>query len=35
MPRFELSDDEIRGLSEFLRWADHNDTQNWPPNDAG
>ena len=35
MPRFALSDEEIRGLSEFLRWADHMDTQNWPPNDAG
>ena len=23
MPRFALSDEEIRGLSEFLRWADH------------
>ncbi len=35
MPHFALTDEEIRGLSEFLRWADHNDTQNWPPNDAG
>jgi nitric oxide reductase subunit C len=35
MPRFELTDEEIRALTEFLRWADHNDTQNWPPNDAG
>ncbi|MFQ8432816.1 c-type cytochrome [Amaricoccus sp. W119] len=35
MPRFELTDEEIRAVSEFLRWADHNDTQNWPPNDAG
>ncbi len=35
MPRFELTDEEMRALSEFLRWADHNDTQDWPPNDAG
>ncbi len=35
MPNFNLSDDEIRGLSEFLRWADHTDTQGWPPNEAG
>jgi len=35
MPHFALSDEDIRALSEFLRWADHNDTQNWPPNDAG
>ena len=35
MPNFNLTDEEIRGLSEFLRWADHTDTQGWPPNDAG
>ncbi len=35
MPQFNLTDEEIRSLSEFLRWADHTDTQNWPPNDAG
>lgn len=35
MPYFELTDDEMRALSEFLRWADRNNTQDWPPNDAG
>ena len=35
MPYFELTDEEVRGLSEFLRWADQTDTQGWPPNDAG
>lgn len=35
MPRFELTEEEMRALSEFLRWADETDTQNWPPNDAG
>ena len=35
MPQFNLSDEDIRGLAEFLRWADHTDTQGWPPNDAG
>ncbi|WP_370254049.1 cytochrome c [Nioella sp.] len=35
MPNFNLTDEEIRGLSEFLRWADQTDTQGWPPNDAG
>ena len=35
MPNFGLTDPEIRGLSEFLRWADQTDTQGWPPNDAG
>ncbi|KIT15739.1 Nitric oxide reductase subunit C [Jannaschia aquimarina] len=35
MPYFELSDEDVRGLAEFLRWADQTDTQGWPPNDAG
>jgi nitric oxide reductase subunit C len=35
MPHFEISEEEMRGLAEFLRWADQTDTQNWPPNDAG
>lgn len=35
MPRFKLTDEEIRGLSDFLIWADKTDTKGWPPNDAG
>lgn len=35
MPQFNLSDEDIRNLSEFLRWVDHIDAQGWPPNDAG
>jgi nitric oxide reductase subunit C len=35
MPNFDLTDEEFRALSEFLRWADQTDTQGWPPNDAG
>lgn len=35
MPNFNLTEDDIRGLAEFLRWADQTDTQGWPPNDAG
>ena len=35
MPRYELTDEDLRGLSEFLRWTDQTDTQGWPPNDAG
>jgi nitric oxide reductase subunit C len=35
MPNFSLSDEDIRNLAEFLRWADQTDTQGWPPNDAG
>ena len=35
MPYFEITEEEMRALAEFLRWADQTDTQNWPPNDAG
>ena len=35
MPYFDMSDKDVRGLAEFLRWADQTDTQGWPPNDAG
>ncbi len=35
MPRYHFTDEELRGLSEFLRWADQTDTQGWPPTDAG
>jgi len=35
MPHFEITEEEMRGLAEFLRWADQTHTQNWPPNDAG
>ena len=35
MPHFASPTRRSAALSEFLRWADHNDTQNWPPNDAG
>ena len=35
MPHFTISEEEMRGLAEFLRWADQTDTQGWPPTDAG
>ncbi len=35
MPNFGLTEEETRALAEFLRWADKNHTQDWPPNDAG
>lgn len=35
MPQFNLSDEEVRNLSDFLLWVDTIDTQGWPPNDAG
>ncbi|MDA7964480.1 cytochrome c [Ruegeria sp.] len=35
MPNFNLSDEEIRDLTNFLIWTDNIDAQGWPPNDAG
>ena len=35
MPHFTLTEEQTRGLAEFLRWADHTDLQGWPPTDAG
>jgi nitric oxide reductase subunit C len=35
MPRFHLSDDDIRALSDFLIWSDKTNTQGWPPKDSG
>ncbi len=35
MPQFNLSDEEIRNLTNFLIWTDRIDAQGWPPNDAG
>lgn len=35
MPRFDLTDEQIRDLTNFLIWTNKIDTQGWPPNDAG
>ncbi|TYB85746.1 cytochrome c [Oceaniovalibus sp. ACAM 378] len=35
MPYFELSEEDTRGLAEFLRFADKTNKQGWPPTDAG
>ncbi|MCV6823374.1 MULTISPECIES: c-type cytochrome [Halocynthiibacter] len=35
MPNFNLSDEDIRALSDFLLWTGTIDTQGWPPNEAG
>ncbi|MAQ36918.1 MULTISPECIES: c-type cytochrome [Thioclava] len=35
MPHFDINEEDMRALAEFLRWADQTDTQGWPPNDAG
>jgi len=35
MPQFNLSDEQIRNLADFLLWTGTINTQSWPPNDAG
>lgn len=35
MPNFNLSEEDVRNLSEFLRWTNKIKTQDWPPNEAG
>ncbi len=35
MPQFNLSDEQIRNLANFLLWTGTINTQSWPPNDAG
>lgn len=35
MPAFALTEEEYRGLADFLLWTGKIDTQGWPPNDAG
>ncbi len=35
MPNFNLSDEELRDLTNFLIWTDNIDAQDWPPNEAG
>ena len=35
MPKFDLSEEELDTLIDFLQWTDSIDTQGWPPNDAG
>lgn len=35
MPQFNLSDDELRDLTDFFLWINKIDSQSWPPNDAG
>jgi nitric oxide reductase subunit C len=35
MPQFNLSDQELNDLVDFLRFTDGINAQNWPPNDAG
>lgn len=35
MPQFNLSDEEVDALSDFLIWTSRIDDNNWPPNDKG
>ena len=35
MPQFNLTDQELNDLADFLQWTDSIKTQNWPPNKAG
>ncbi|WP_404421487.1 c-type cytochrome [Thalassospira australica] len=35
MPQFNLTDQELDELVDFLKWTSEIDTQNWPPNEAG
>lgn len=35
MPQFNLNDQELDDLVDFLEWTSRIDTQGWPPNDAG
>jgi len=35
MPQFNLTEQELNDLADFLEWTSKIKTQNWPPNDAG
>ncbi len=35
MPKFNLTDQQLNDLVDFLEWTSKIDTQNWPPNLAG
>ena len=35
MPQFNLSEEELDDLIDFLQWTDSIDTQGWPPTPAG
>ncbi|MDD9818680.1 MAG: cytochrome c [Gammaproteobacteria bacterium] len=35
MPKFDLSEEELDDLAEFLKWTSEIDTENWPPNIQG
>lgn len=35
MPQFNLSDEDLDALIDFLKWTSEIDTQGWPPTQAG
>ena len=35
MPQFNLSDQELNDMAEFLIWSARIDTNDWPPNKEG
>ncbi len=35
MPQFNLSDEELEAVAEFLKYASGINTNNWPPNNQG
>jgi len=35
MPQFNLSNEEVDALSDFLIWTSRIEDNNWPPNDKG
>lgn len=35
MPQFNLSDEDLEALAEFLKYASEINTANWPPNIQG
>ncbi|TAN47648.1 MAG: cytochrome c [Rhodospirillales bacterium] len=35
MPHFEISDEELDQLVDFLKWTSEIDTKNWPPQVSG
>ena len=35
MPQFNLTDEQLDDLVEFLKWTGEIDTESWPPNIEG
>lgn len=35
MPKFDLNEEELNALIDFLQWTDSINTQGWPPTPAG